>query len=723
MTAANREVVAPATAAATINLQAAPAAKKVPQITFLHGKRRQDDYAWMRVEKPREDEELMAHLKAENRYAESYMADTGALQETLYEEMRARTKEADQSVPYQIGKWLYYTRTEEGKEYDVYCRRENSPAAVEEILLDINQLAAEHEFFDVGCVAVSPDGSFLAYTFDITGDTAYSLKVIDLRNGEILSTEAQRVQSVAWSNDCRTIYYTTQDATTRRDNQVWRHDIGRQSGACVFEEPDETFRVAVRSGASGKFIYLDVESHTTAMVACVESDTAGWRFTPVTCRKPGVKSFVDDDGGFFYILTNEGGAKDYKVMKAPCSNYQEGVGPEQWQEILPHRPGILLETIRLFANHLVVFEKDSGITRVRVQDLRTADSGETHYVEFPEPIYEVRANNDFGADMDSLDNISRGRSDKLRLTYNSMVSPPTVFEYDLDTRKLTPLKVEEVIGYDASLYRTERLYATARDGTKVPISIVYKGDLKLDGHRPCHVYGYGSYGFGMPANFRSWRISLLDRGYIYAIAHIRGGNELGEAWREDGKLKRKMNTFFDFIDCVHHLVKGGYTRFDRVTIQGGSAGGLLMGAVLNLEPTIARAAILNVPFVDVINTMLDESLPLTVGEFEEWGNPKVPADFEYMIRYSPYDNIQATAYPAMLVRTGLSDDKVGYFEPAKYVAKMRTLRTDDNPLISTTLLSVGGHHGLSGRFEGLRETAFEYAFLLKQVAHAIEANK
>lgn len=440
----------PATAEPAAAVPLPPVAKKIPHVTFLHGRRRQDDYAWMRVDKPREDSEVMAHLQAENAYAQAYMLDTAGLQDKLYAEMRSRIKEADRSVPYQVGEWLYYTRTEEGKQYDVYCRCKDSPGATEEILLDVNQLAAGHEFFDVGIVAISPNDRYLAYTVDTIGDTAYTLWVLDLGSGEFLLGDAKRVESVAWANDSLTIYYATQDETTRRSNQVWCHDIWRQTRECIFSEPNEAFSVAVRNGTSGRFIYLDIESHTTSLVGFLDADAPPSHFNFFTSMKQNIKMSVDDDGRHFYIRTNDGGARNYKLMRTRCAAWQ--AGPEAWQEILPHRSGVLLEGFELFTNHLVVFEKDGGLTKVRVQDLARGDA---HYVEFPEPIYEVWANDDFGAEMASFHNVFGSAPQKLRLTYNSMVSPPTVFEYDLNARQLKTLKVKDVVGYDPALYRTD----------------------------------------------------------------------------------------------------------------------------------------------------------------------------------------------------------------------------------------------------------------------------
>jgi len=677
----------------------APVAKKSPVITELHGDKLVDNYAWMRDKEPLKNKALVAHLNAENAFADSFMADTAAMQETLYREIRGRVKEADADVPYKQGKWLYYSRTQEGKQYEVLCRKLNKPNAAEEIILNVDALAEGHEFFSLGSVTVSPSGNFLAYSYDVIGYRQYKLAVKNLRTrtGALLDVTAERVTSIAWASDNRTLIYTTEDATTKRSNQVWRHKIGQKKHHLVFEEPDEMFSVEVGRSRSDKFIYLKNGSHTTSTVSFIKANEPTAKFKPLMQRKPLVKHSVEDDGKHFYILTNDD-AVDFKLMKASVRR------PKVWTELITHRSGTLMEDVVVLNGRIAVFEKTNGLTQVRIQDLSCND---VHYIEFPEAIYEVSAG----------DNPEQSTT-ALRLVYFSMVSPPTTFDYDMASRKLTTLKVKEVIGYDASQYKTERVYATARDGTPVPISLVYKKDLKLDGSRPCHVYGYGSYGYGLPPNFREARISLLDRGYVYAIAHIRGGNELGEQWRLDGKLKKKMNTFTDFIDCIKHLVKEGYTQLDRVTMEGGSAGGLLMGAVLNLDPKIACAAILDVPFVDVINTMLDESLPLTVGEFEEWGNPKVKEDYDYMKLYSPYDNIEAKDYPAMLVRTAISDSQVPYWEAAKYVAKQRELRTDSNVLLLKTMMEVGGHGGPSGRFDAMKDIAHDYAFMLKHVAHA-----
>jgi oligopeptidase B len=671
-------------------LVAPPVAKKVPHVVALHGQNIVDDYAWMR-NLPTQDPDLIPHLEAENAHAVSYMADTVDLQEKLYQEMRSRIKEADQSVAAQRGRWFYYTRTEEGKQYSIYCRRGLKPGSPEQVILDVNELAAAVDFFEVETIALSPSGNFLAYLYDDKGFRQYKLVVKNLRSGKILATTAERVTSVVWASDNKTIFYTTEDAVTKRSDRVYRHKIGSKRHQLVCEEADEFFGVHLSKTRTGFFIYLSTSSHTTASVSYIRSNSPLSPFKEILPRKHMVDYEVEDDGKNFYILTNDD-AKDYRLLKAPCRT------PSKWQEVLAHRPGIKLDGVDVFANFLIVFETDQGLDKIRITKLST---GEVHYVDFPEPAYALS-----GAANHIFD------SEVYRFGYQSMVQPPSTFEYDLNKRTTEVLKTQEVKGYDPSAYHSERVFATASDGTLVPISLVYKNQLEKP--RQCHLYGYGSYGISIPSGFSSARVSLLDRGYIYAIAHIRGGGDMGETWRDDGKLRKKMNTFTDFIACAEHLIAEGYTTREQLSIEGGSAGGLLMGAVLNLRPDLFNAAIVDVPFVDVINTMLDESLPLTVGEFEEWGNPKVEADYNYMRLYSPYENIHAAHYPAMLVQSAFYDSQVPYWEPSKYTAKLRATKLDTNPLIYKIMLEAAGHGGKSGRFDALKDVAFEYAFLLKQ---------
>ena len=672
------------------SLVAAPVAKKVPHVVSLHGQEVVDDYAWMR-NLPVQDPDLIPHLEAENAHALSYMADTDALQETLYQEMRGRIKESDQSVPARRGRWFYYTRTEEGKQYSLTCRRGLKEGSPEQVILDVNVLAEGSSFFQLGTVAVSPSGNFVAYTYDNKGFRQYTLVVKSLLTGKILATTAERVTSVVWAKDNKTLFYTSEDAVTKRSNRLYRHKVGNKRHELLHEEPDEFFGVHVSKTRTGAFIYVNTSSHTTGFASFIRADKPLSKFKQILPPQHMVTYKVDDDGKNFYILTNDE-AKDYRLLKAPCRS------PSKWTEVLAHRPGVKIQGVDIFADYLIVFEKDQGLGKIRIEKL---SSGEVHYVDFPEPAYAVSgaANHEFDTSV-------------YRFSYNSMVTPPSTFEYDLESRSTTVLKTQEVKGYDLTAYRSERIFATASDGTLVPISLVYKGEL-TEG-RKCHLYAYGSYGITIPTGFSSARVSLLDRGYVYAIAHIRGGGDMGETWRDDGKLKKKMNTFTDFIACAERLIDKGYTTTDQLSIQGGSAGGLLMGAVLNLRPDLFKAAIVNVPFVDVINTMLDETLPLTVAEFEEWGNPKVEADYNYIRTYSPYENIRAANYPAILVLSAFYDSQVPYWEPSKYTAKLRATKLDSNPLIYKIMLEAGGHGGKSGRFDALKEVAFEYAFMLKQ---------
>lgn len=670
---------------------APPVAKKVPHVVALHGKNIVDDYAWMR-NLPTQDPDLIPYLQAENAYALSYMADTVDLQEKLYQEMRSRIKEADESVAAQRGGWLYYTRTEEGKQYSIYCRRGLKPGSPEQVILDVNRLAAAVDFFEVEAIALSPSGNFLAYLYDDKGFRQYKLVVKNLRSGKILATTAERVTSVVWASDNKTLFYTTEDEVTKRSDRVYRHRIGSKQHHLVCEEADEFFGLHLSKTRTGVFIYLSTSSHTTASVSYIRAEKPLSLFKEILPRKHMVDYEVEDDGKNFYILTNDG-AKDYRLLKAPCRT------PSKWKEVLAHRPGVKLDGVDVFADFLIVFETDQGLDKIRITKLST---GDVHYIDFPEPAYALS-----GAANHIFD------SAVYRFGYQSMVQPPSTFEYDLNCRTTAVLKTQEVNGYDPSAYHSERIFATASDGTRVPISLVYKDQIEKP--RPCHLYGYGSYGITISSGFSSARVSLLDRGYIYAIAHIRGGGEMGETWRDDGKLRNKMNTFTDFIACAEHLIANGYSERQRLSIEGGSAGGLLMGAVLNRRPDLFNAAIVDVPFVDVINTMLDESLPLTVGEFEEWGNPKIEADYNYMRLYSPYENIQAAHYPAMLVQSAFYDSQVPYWEPSKYTARLRATKLDTNPLIYKIMLEAAGHGGKSGRFDALKDVAFEYAFLLKQL--------
>jgi oligopeptidase B len=675
----------------------APIAKKIPHVTELHGDTLVDNYHWMRKSATTGfDADLIPHLVAENAHHDAFMSDTVDLQAKLFSEMRARIKEADQSVPAKRGRYSYYSRTEEGKQYDKLCRRLNRPASVEEIYLDVDKLAEGHKFFEIAAVAISPSGNFLAYTYDTKGFRQYTLVVKNLRTGEILPDTAERVTSLAWAADNKTIFYTTEDDVSKRADSLFVHKLRQKKHQLVHQEPDELFRLAVSKTRLGKMIYLSSESHTTSETSYISADRPRDKFKLILPRQDEIRYSVDEDElGNFYMVTNDG-AKNFRLVKMPVADPR----PSNWREIVPHRENVLLKGCELFANHLVVGEKDSGLDKVSIHNLQL---GSVHQLTFPESAYVVSASANHEYDASDL-----------RLGYASMVKPSSVLNFDMNTFEMTVLKVQEVPTFKPDLYESERIFATASDGTQIPMSLVYKKGMVKNGGNPLLLYAYGSYGYGMPTGFSGNRFSLLDRGFIFVIAHIRGGNEMGEHWHDQGKMMQKMNTFTDYISCAEHLIAKKYTNSTLLFGQGGSAGGLLMGAVANLRGTLFNALIAEVPFVDVINTMLDETLPLTVGEFIEWGNPKIKDEYLYMRQYSPYENIEAKDYPALLVRSALYDSQVMYWEPAKFVAKLRELKTDKNPLLFHILLEAGGHGGLSGRFDYLKEIASVQAYLLKR---------
>jgi oligopeptidase B len=676
-----------------------PTAPRIPRVDVLHGDRRVDDYFWLRR---KDDREVIAYLEAENAYAEAMLKPTEAFQEALYAEMLARIKEDDQSVPYRRGRHFYYTRTEKGKQYPIYCRRAGSPEAPEEVILDLNALAAGHPFLALGVYTVSDDGHLLAYSLDYTGFREYTLSVKDLRTGALLPDRVDRVSSAAWAADPAVLFYVTEDHA-KRPYRLFRHGLGSDPGAdaLLYEETDELFRVGVWRSLSRAFLFAGSRSFTSAETRYLPAadPTGSWRV--LAPREKDHEYDVDHGGEFFYVRTNGGGRRNFRLVRAPVSDPD----PARWQELIPHRESVMLEDVDVFADHYVVHEREDGLVRLRVTSLR---DGATHHVEFPEPTYDVseEANAEFAAGA-------------FRLRYESLVTPPSVYDYDVAERRLRLLKRAEVLGgYDPAGYRSERRHATAPDGTRVPISLVFRADTVRAGSSPLDLVGYGSYGIPYPVLFSSNRLSLLDRGVTVAIAHIRGGGELGKRWHDQGRMLAKGNTFTDFIAVAEFLVAEGYTAPDRLTIEGGSAGGLLVGAVLNRRPDLFRAAVLRVPFVDVINTMLDESLPLTVGEFEEWGNPKIREQYEYMKTYCPYTNAGTHRYPAMLVRTSLNDSQVMYWEPAKYVAKLRATATVNGPLLFKINMDAG-HGGASGRYDALREVALDYAFILTELGRAI----
>jgi oligopeptidase B len=677
------------------SLPAPPVAKKVPKTTEINGHTMVDNYFWLR---DKQNPDVKAYLEAENSYTDAIMKPTEALQKKLYDEMLSRIKETDIEVPFREGGYFYYSRTEAGKQYQIHCRKKGSLDAPEEVLLDVNELAKGQKFMSLGSHDVSEDGNLLAYTTDNTGFRQYTLAVKDLRAGKLLPDHAERVGSVVWANDNKTIFYTVEDDTTKRQFQVYRHAVGTSgSDPLVYEEKDEKFEVFAGKTRSKAYIFLFSASHTTSEVRYIPagSPMAEWKI--MQPRKQDVEYYPDHNGNFFYIRVNDTG-RNFRLVRAPVADPRI----QNWQEVVPHRASVMLDDIDFFKNYYVLSERENGLPQLRVTDLH---SGNSHRIEFPEPAYA------------SYPEINREYDTaKFRYGYQSFITPRSVFEYDMVTAKSTLLKQKEVPGgYDRTRYQVEQIYATASDGVKLPISVVHLKGAKLDGKGPLYLTGYGSYGISYDIGFNSNLFSLVDRGVVAAVAHIRGGGELGKAWHDDGRMMHKKNTFTDFIASAEYLVAQGYGSKDRLVIEGRSAGGLLMGAVLNFRPDLFHAALVGVPFVDVMNTMLDETLPLTVGEFEEWGNPKEKPAFEYMMTYSPYDNIANKAYPNMLVRTSFNDSQVMYWEPAKYVAKMRALRTDHNLVILKTNMDPAGHGGASGRYDRLHETAFDYGFFLTQM--------
>jgi oligopeptidase B len=676
-------------------LPAPPKAKIVPHTTEVNGRTLTDNYFWLRDKK---NPEVAAYLEAENAYTNAVMKPTEPLQKKLYEEMLSRVKETDVDVPYQEGGYFYYTRSEAGKQYPIYCRKKGSVSGAEEVLLDVNELAKGQKFMHIADLIPSDDGNLLAYTMDNTGFRQYTLVVKDLRTGKLLPDHAERVGSVAWANDNKTIFYTTEDATTKRQNQVFRHTAGTTgSDPVIYEEKDERFSVGCGKTRSKAFIFIITGSHTTSEARYISADQPMAEFKVMEPRKQDVQYYPDHNGDFFYIRVNDTG-RNYRLVKAPISHPSSS----NWQEVVPHDPKVMLNDTDFFKDYYVLYTRENGLPHLRVTEIA---SGKSHNIDFQEAAYDT-----FSYENREYD------TKKFLYGYMSFITPRSIFEYDMATGKSTLLKQREVPGgYDRNKYEVEQVYATASDGAKVPISLVHLKGMKKDGTGPLYLYAYGSYGASMDITFNSNIFSMVDRGVTVAIAHIRGGGEMGKAWHDDGRMMNKKNTFTDFISCAEYLVTQGYGSKDRLVIEGRSAGGLLMGAVLNMRPDLFHAALVGVPFVDVINTMLDESLPLTVGEFEEWGNPKEKAAFDYMITYSPYDNVENKKYPNILVRTSFNDSQVMYWEPAKYVAKMRALRTDHNLLIFKVNMDPAGHGGASGRYDRLHEAAFDYAFFLTQM--------
>jgi oligopeptidase B len=670
----------------------APRAKQISKELSIHGDTRIDPYYWLNE---RENPDVTSYLQAENAYTDEMMSHLTGFKEKLYQEIVGRIRQTDMSVPYLDNGYYYFVRYEEGQEYPIYSRKKGSLDAPEEVMLDANELAKPFSYYQIGAAAVSPDNKIAAFGEDTLSRRIYTLRFKNLETGEFLEDAIPNTTGGAvWANDNQTVFYSVKDASLRA-YKIFRHRLGTPASQDVevYHEKDETFGVGIGKTKSKKYLVIASYQTVSTEFRYLDANDPEGAFKVIQPRERDHEYMIDHYGDSWYIRTNWN-AKNFRLMKTP-----EGrTGKENWTEVVAHRGDVLLEGMELFSKYLVLEERQNGLLRLRVKPWQ---GGEEHYVDFGEEAYTVfpTSNYDFDTDL-------------IRVNYTSLTTPGSVYDYDMQTRKLTLLKEQEVVGdFDKNNYHTERLYATARDGVKVPISLVYRKGFKKDGTAPLLLYGYGSYGYSMDPTFNSARLSLLDRGFVFAIAHIRGGEEMGRQWYEDGKLLNKKNTFTDFIDCGEFLVKEKYCAKDQLYAAGGSAGGLLMGAIVNMAPGMWRGILAAVPFVDVVTTMLDESIPLTTGEYDEWGNPNDKTYYDYIKSYSPYDNVEAKDYPAMLVTTGLHDSQVQYWEPAKWVARLREMKTDQNPLLLPTNMETG-HSGASGRFQRYKDTALEYAFLL-----------
>lgn len=673
-----------------------PVAERRPHLTEIHGHTLSDEYFWLRE---RGAPEVLAYLEAENEYTTARMAPTEAVQQQLFDEFRARLKETDTSVPVKIDDYYYYTRTEEGREYGIECRKKGSLEAPEQVLLDGNRMAEGKDFFRLGVFEVSPDHRYLAYSVDEAGREEYTLRLRDLETGEDLPEAITRTYySAAWAADSRTVYYTVLDEA-ERPYRVMRHRLGTDPGedVAVYTEPDERFHLSLRATKSRDYVLIEAESQITRETLFLDTHQPAGAFRVFAPRRDGVEYRIYHHGDHFLILTNED-AVNFRLLRTPITRIERSA----WREVIAHEEEVKLDGLDVFRDYLVLYRRKGGLRGITLYD---PDFRRGRDLSFEEPVYTV------GAGWNPV-----YASGTFRYTYSSLTSPQAVWEYDFASGRRRRLKQQEVLGgYDPQAYVSRRLWVESRDGKKIPVSVVQRRDLPPDRPHPCLLYGYGSYGISIDPHFSLTRVSLLDRGMVYAIAHVRGGGELGRRWYEDGKLLHKKNTFHDFIDVAEDLVRKGVTAPDRLVIEGGSAGGMLIGAVLNLRPDLFRAAHAAVPFVDVVNTMLDESLPLTVIEYEEWGNPHQKDFFEYMLSYSPYDNVGEHAYPDLLITAGLNDPRVQYWEPAKWAARLRARKQGESLLLLKTEMGAG-HAGPSGRYHRLREIAFEYAFFLDRLS-------
>jgi oligopeptidase B len=672
-----------------------PIAKSIPKTLTSNGVSRTDNYYWLRE---REDPQVIAYLGAENKYFDTIMSDTESLQEKLFNEMKGRLKEKDESAPYKEGDYYYYYRYNEGFEYPIHCRKKGSLQATEEIMLNVNELATGHDFYDVSGLEVSDNQQLLAYADDTVSRRLYTLRFKNLSTGELYPEAIPDVSpEVAWAKDNKTVFYVKKDIHTLLPYQVYRHELGTdyKNDKLVYEEKDNTFYTGLYRSKSKKYVMIYMGSTLSSEMRYLDAAAPAGNFKVLLPREKEHEYTAEHFEDKFYIRTNWK-AQNFRLMEVPITQVSN---KNVWKEVIPHREDVYLDKFDVFRSHLVLSERKEGLLHLRIMPWQNKTE---HYIDFGEPAYV--ANTEINPDFNTS---------TLRYTYSSLTTPNSVYEYNMDTKERKLLKQQEVLGgFNSENYQSERVYATARDGEKIPVSLVYRKGIKKDGSNPLYQYAYGSYGYSIDAGFSASRISLLDRGFIYAIAHIRGGHEMGRKWYESGKLLKKKNTFTDFIDCSEYLIKEKYTTKDKLVAMGGSAGGLLMGAVVNMRPDLYKAIVAHVPFVDIINTMLDESIPLTTGEYDEWGNPNTKEYYDYMLSYSPYDNVKKQDYPHMLVTTGLHDSQVQYWEPAKWVAKLRTMKTDNNLLLLYTNMEAG-HGGASGRFKKFKDTAREYAFIMK----------
>lgn len=675
-----------------------PVAKKVPKVLKIHGYEITDNYAWLRDRRDEKDPAIIEYLEAENEYTKFHTDKYKDFTDTLYNEMLGRIKQDDTSVPYKNGEYWYWTKTEDGKQYPIYLRSRSKDLKDPETLLDQNEMSKGHEYFAISVFEPSDDGNLLAFATDVTGYRQYTLQIKDLRTGKLLPEKIERVTSVEWSPSGKYLFYGQEDAESKRSDKIFRHDVGTaDADTLIYEEKDVLFDTGVGRSRDKKMMFIGSHAKTMNEYRFLKAADPTGEFKVIAPRREGHEYTADFDNGEFYFVTNKN-AENFKVMRAPLSDPNES----NWKDFIPYDPDIKIEGISFFKDYAVVSELENGLEHLRVMDMKTRRASTR--VGTPESVYTLSLA--FNPEYDTP---------SVRYNYSSMITPNSTYEFDLAKRKSTLLKQQEIpSGYDKTKYETTRVWATARDGIKVPVSVMMKKGTKLDGRSPMLLYAYGSYGYSMTPNFSTQRLSLVDRGMIYAIAHIRGGSELGEKWRLDGRMFNKRNTFNDFVDSAKWLISNKYTSADRLVIQGGSAGGLLMGVVVNESPETFKAAIAQVPFVDIMNTMLDESLPLTTAEWIEWGNPNEKKAWDYMYSYSPYDNVKAQDYPNMLIEVSLHDSQVPYWEGAKFAAKLRETKTDDNIILLKTNMGAG-HGGSSGRYDRLKEIAFDYMYALTQV--------